>query len=71
MQADHEDDIIPSINGSPIGRRREGLTLQGIFSDVLVRLRSESGTPTPHHSKRRRQKMLSVITIPMSGQLRK
>ena len=71
MQSDHEDDIVPSIDGSPIGRRQEGLTLQGTFSDVLARLRSEPGTPTPHYSKRGRQKTLSVITTPMSGRLRK
>ena len=67
MQSDHEDDIVPSIDGSPIGRHQEGLTQQGTFSDVLARLRSEPGTPTPHHSKRGRQKMLSVITTPISG----
>ena len=71
MQSDHEDALVPSIDGSPIGRRQEGLTLQGIFSDIIERLRSEPVTSTSHHSKRRRQKMLSVITIPMSGQLRK
>ena len=70
MQSDHKDDIVPSIDGSPIGRRQEGLTLQGTFSDVLARLRSEAGTATQNHSKRGRQKTLSGITTPMSGRLR-
>ena len=40
MQSDHGEDIVPSIDGSPIGRRQEGLTQPRTFSDVLARLRS-------------------------------
>ena len=70
MQSDHEGDIVPSMDGSPIGRYQEGLTLQGTFSDVLERLRSEPETPTPHHTKRGRQKTLSGNITPMAGRLR-
>ena len=69
MQSNHEDDILPSINGSPISRRQQGLTLQGIFTDVRKRLRFQAVIPSTCHSKQGRQKTLSVITTPMSGRL--
>ena len=65
MQLANEDDIVPSIDSSPIDSRQERVTLQGTFSDVLERLSSEPEIPTPYHSKHGRQKMLYVITIPI------
>ena len=69
IQLDHEDDILPSIDGSPNGQRQQGLTPQGTFRVVLERLRFERLTPTPRHSKWGTYMMFAGITTPMSGGL--